>query len=70
MINLIQIPYYLTETFMRLTFLSTLLLVPLVCTGCGGGSKPELNSSRSELEAFLEEHPEGLSEDVVLEGEG
>ena len=55
---------------MRLTFLSTLLLVPLVCTGCGGGSKPELNSSRSELEAFLEEHPEGLSEDVVLEGEG
>ncbi|EMI55023.1 hypothetical protein RSSM_03534 [Rhodopirellula sallentina SM41] len=37
--------------------------------GCGGSSAPELNSTRSELEAFLEEHPNGLSEDVKMEGQ-
>ncbi|MFG0290091.1 MAG: hypothetical protein ACF8CQ_18065 [Rhodopirellula sp. JB044] len=42
-------------------------LIPIA--GCGDSSTPELNSTRSELEAFLEEHPNGLSEDVKMEGQ-
>ncbi|SMP73255.1 hypothetical protein SAMN06265222_11669 [Neorhodopirellula lusitana] len=48
--------------------LSAVALTTVACVGCGDSS-PELSSTNDELEAFLEEHPGGLSEDVVIEGQ-
>ncbi|SMP68877.1 hypothetical protein SAMN06265222_111123 [Neorhodopirellula lusitana] len=54
---------------MRYAFLFSVCFVPALSIGCGSGNDPQLNSSREELDAFLVEHPEGLHEEVSLDGQ-
>ncbi len=60
---------YLKHRRAAMLLLLAVMVSPLAIAGCEDTSNPELNSTRSELEAFLEEHPNGLSEDVAVDGQ-